>query len=224
MTKQEKCAFLIFIIVGWVSLGKDIATAQTASALVLEKSGATNPEVQPYTEILVGKTISLSPETRLTFQHYHTCHTVTVAGGAINFEAKAYFIKGGQKKKETQTPCPKKVTLKAGGEAGGVLMRSMMSRNLLTLSPHPTFVLVGKHAHHFAFVRVSQEGKEVLKSRLEGPRFQWPTEAISLSADAEYELALIPAVAGALPVKKKFRVTNTPSGQTIKGLVLIRVD
>ncbi len=223
MPRKGKWSLLIAIAAAWL-LGENNAVAQTAVALVLEKSGASNPEVRPYTEIPVGKTISLSPGTRLTFQHYHTCRTVTVTGGAVSFEVKTYFVKGGSKDRETQTPCPKTVTLKAGGETGGVLMRSMTSRNPLTLSPHLSFVLVGKRANDFTTVQVNQGGKEVLKSPLDERHFQWPTETAPLSTGTEYELALIPAVAGAVPVKKKFRVQKSTPGQTIKGLLLIRID
>ena len=57
------------------------ADAQNASALVLEKTGATVPEVQPYNEIAVGTTVSLQPGARLVFLHYQTCRTVTAVGG-----------------------------------------------------------------------------------------------------------------------------------------------
>lgn len=224
MTKKGKFALLISI--AWLLAG-DVAGAQTASALVLEKRGASNPEVQPYTEIPVGKTVSLSPGARLIFQHYHTCRTVTVAGGAIRFEAEAYTVTGGNKEKETPTPCPQKVSLRAGGEAAGILMRSMVSRTTadpLTLSPRPTFVLVGSHADDFASVRVSRGGREVLNSPLHGRRFQWPKEAASLSTEGEYEMALIPAVAGTAPVRKTFRVRGPTAAQTGKGLLLIRVE
>ena len=223
MSRKLKSAFPVIITVAWL-LSNDIAAAQRPSALLLEKIGVTNPAVQPYTEIVVGKTITLSPEARIVFQHYHTCRTVTVAGGTINFEAKAYFVKGGQTVKETNTPCPKNVILKVGGEAGGVLMRSMLSNTPPTLPPRPKFVLVGKYANDFASVRVSQGGREVFKSPLAGRLFQWPTEAVALAVDAEYELALIPVAAGAPALKKKFRVSSAKPVQTSQGLVLIRVD
>ncbi len=223
MCRKGSCIFLVVIAVAWM-LSDDISVAEMPSALVLEKSGVTNPDVQPYTEISVGKTITLSPMARLTFQHYHTCHTVIVIGGAVRFEAKTYIIKGGNKEREKQTPCPKTVNLKDGGEAGGVFMRSMMSRNLLTLSPHPNFVLVGKRANEFASVRVSRGAQEVMKSPLDGRRFQWPAQAVSLSADTEYEVALIPADLESLPVIKKFRVKSAKSSQVSQALILIRVD
>ena len=49
--------------------------AQTASALVLEKNGSSVPEVKPYSEILVGRTVSLQPGAKLVFVHYYTCQT-----------------------------------------------------------------------------------------------------------------------------------------------------
>ncbi len=68
-------SFALLVLLGAPS-GAD---AQNASALVLEKSGTAVPEVQPYSEIAVGTTVSLQPGARLVFQHYSTCRTVTGA-------------------------------------------------------------------------------------------------------------------------------------------------
>ena len=73
----------------WIPSGAD---AQNASALVLEKSGATTPEVQPYSEIAVGATVSLSSGAKLVFLHYQTCRTVTVVGGKVAFASYTYTI------------------------------------------------------------------------------------------------------------------------------------
>ena len=224
MLRIRKSAFPVIIAIALL-FSKTTAVAQTPPALVLEKKGSTSPEVQPYTEIFVGKTITLSPKASIMFQHYHSCRTVTVAGGAVEFTAKTYFItKGGKKKHETNTPCPKTVTLQAGSETGGVLMRSMLTRNSLTLSHSPTFILVGKRAHDFTAVRVSRRRQQLLESPLVGRRFQWLSQAKTLEVDTEYELILIPKVQGSMPVKNKFKVSNSDSIRANIGLILLRID
>src|SRR5438105_13013288 len=68
------------------------AEAQNASALVLEKVGVSVPEVQPYSEIAVGTTVSLPPGARLGFLHYQTCKTVTAGGGSVAFVGLPYTV------------------------------------------------------------------------------------------------------------------------------------
>src|SRR5437667_8597486 len=136
------------------------ADAQNASALVLEKTGATVPEVQPYNEIAVGTTVSLQPGARLVFLHYQTCRTVTAVGGTVAFGGLTYTVTGDSRPKEVRTPCPPTVRLRGQSEMAGVLMRSISPEVKLSLSP--TFVLVGARADDFALVRVSQGGTKVL--------------------------------------------------------------
>ncbi len=211
---------LIFIAIAWVVLG-GVAHAQTASALVLEKSGASSPRVQPYTEIPVGMTISLSPGARLVFQHYHTCRTVTVVGGEIQFGAEIYTVTGGSREKETRTPCPRMVSLKVGVESSGIMMRGLST---LALSTRPAFVLVGRRAGDFSSVRVTKSGTVLLKASLGGRRFKWPTNSKPLAEGTGYELVLIPKTSGHEPVTKKFRVVVPEAARAAKGLLLIRVD
>src|SRR5713101_4107834 len=100
-----------------VSLGAPSgAEAQNASALVLEKTGATVPEVQPYSEIAVGTTVSLQPGARLVFLHYQTCRTVTAVGSTVVFGGLNYTVTGGSKPEEARTPCPPVVRLRGQGE------------------------------------------------------------------------------------------------------------
>ena len=218
--KMSWLTLLISVSFGLVMV-EGAAHAQTASALVLEKSGASSPRVQPYTEIPVGMTISLSPGARLVFQHYHTCRTVTVIGGQIKFGAEIYTVTGGSKEKETRTPCPRTVSLKVGVESGGIMMRGLST---LALSTRPAFVLVGQRAGDFSSVRVTKSGTVLLKASLEGRRFKWPTDAGPLAAGTGYELALISTAAGQKPVRKKFRVVVSEAARAAKGLRLIRVD
>ena len=133
----------------WVPSGAD---AQNASALVLDKSGATAPEVQPYSEIAVGATVALPSGTKLVFLHYQTCRTVTVVGGTVAFGAYTYTVTGGGKPEEVRTPCPPMVRLRGQGEVAGVVMRAISPE--VRLSVAPTFVLVGERADYLSPVRL----------------------------------------------------------------------
>jgi len=218
LARDWRLPVLIFIAVALVLVGR-VVRAQTASALVLARSGISTPEIRPYTEIPVGTTISLSPGARLVFQHYRTCRTVTVVGGKVRFGNEIYTITGGTKERETKTPCPRTVTLKVGGESGGILMRGP---GLVTLPSQPAFVLVGRRACDFSSVRVSKGGTVLLEASLVSRSFKWPTDAEPLDTGTGYELALIPAMGSGKPIAMKFRVAASGLGK--EGLLLIRVE
>jgi hypothetical protein len=149
----------------WIPSGAD---AQSASALVLEKSGATVPEVQPYSEIPVGTTVSLPSGARLVFLHYQTCKTVTAVGGKVVFDAFTYTATGGSKPQEVRTPCPPTVRLRGQGEMVGVVMRSILPE--VRLSTSPAFVLVGDRADEFAtiFTIPTDNPSRLLRGRRRG--------------------------------------------------------
>ena len=198
------------------------AHAQNASALVLEKSGATTPDVQPYSEVAVGTALSLSSGARLVFLHYQTCRTVTVVGSKVAFELYTYTITGGSKPQEVRTPCPPTVRLRGQGEVAGTLMRSIVPG--VSLSTSPTFVLVGDRADDFAAVRVSQAGTTLLEAPLAGRGFRWPTGAAPLIANADYELVLVPKAEGRPRVTVKFRAEGEAATAAGAQLTLISVD
>jgi hypothetical protein len=198
------------------------ADAQNASALVLEKTGATVPEVQPYSEIPVGTTVSLQPGARLVFLHYQTCRTVTATGGSVAFGGLTYTITGDSRPKEVRTPCPPTVRLRGQSEMAGVVMRSISPEVRLSLSP--TFVLVGARADDFASVRVSQGGTKLLEAPLSGRGFRWPAGTAPLVANTNYELVLVPKAGGKTEVTVKFLAERGASSAAGDHLTLISVD
>lgn len=203
----------------WIPSG---ANAQNASALVLEKSGAMTPEVQPYSEIAVGTTLSLQSGARLVFLHYQTCRTVTVVGSKVAFASYTYTITGGSKPQEVRTPCPPTVRLRGQGEVAGTLMRSILPG--VRLSTSPAFVLVGDRADDFAAVRVSRAGTRILEAPLAGRGFRWPTGAAPLGANADYELVLVPKTEGRPRVTVKFRAEGEAPPAAGGQFTLISVD
>ena len=219
----EKILVVIVVFFGSL-LACGVVHAQTPSALVLEKSGASVPEIKPYSEIPVGTKISLPSGGRLVFLHYYTCQTVAVVGSTITFGAETYTITGGTKEREVRAPCPRTVILKAGGEVAGTLIRSGAAGGALGLTTSPTFVLVGPRADDFTAVRVSRGDKGVLEAPLEGRRFRWPIDAAPLAVDTEYELGLVPTVRGTVPVTMKFRTHSPAATPPGDGLTLISAE
>jgi len=199
------------------------AQAQTPSALILEKSGATVPEIQPYSEIPVGTKISLSGGAKLVFLHYYTCQTVAVMGGTITFGVEKYTITGGKKESEMRTPCPRPLALKAGGEVAGVMLRSAFTNVMVKFSERPAFVLVGKRADDFSSLRVTQEDKTVLEAPLEGRHFRWPKDVPPLAAASGYEMVLNPKIFGQAPAKLRFFVEKPPEA-SVEGIILVNVE
>jgi len=200
-----------------------VARAETASALVLETSGARIPVVQAYDEMLEGTTISLPSGAKLVFLHYHTCRTVAVIGGRIRFSVEKYTIDGGIKESETRTACPRTITLKAGGEMAGALIRSLGVGGV-PLGTQPAFLLIGQRADDFASVRVSRGDAIVLESALDGRRFRWPSVTSPLAVDTEYGLVLVPKVAGSLPITMRFKAISLAVEPAGEALTLIRVE
>jgi hypothetical protein len=213
---------VIWTIVVWATVG-GIACAQTASALVLETRGVNLPHLLPYSEVPAGTTVVLPQGAKLVFLHYPTCRTVALIGGTITFTGDTYTIMGGTTEAEARSQCPRIVKLSAEYEMGGTLLRGLQV-GTLTLSPHPTFVLVGKRAGDFASVRVSQGGREVLAAPLDGRRFHWPSKVPPLSEDHQYELALVPRNAGADPVTRRFKVQAPTTQSPSVALTLLKVE
>ena len=208
----------LLVLLGWPSG----AGAQNASALILEKTGTTVPEVQPYSEVAVGATVSLQASTRLVFIHYQTCRTVTVVGGTVVFGGLTYTITGGNKPEEVRTPCPPTVRVRGQGETAGVLMRTISPEVRLSLSPN--FALVGARADDFAAVRVSQGGAKLLEAPLSGRGFRWPAGTAPLVANTDYEMVLVPKAGGTTQVTVKFRAERGTSTASRDQLTLISVD
>ena len=119
--------------------------------------------------------------------------------------------------------CPRIEVLRANGETAGILFRQG-PRISLTLSPQPSFVLVGERASDFASIQVSKEGRAVVQTALEGQRFRWPNGTAPLTSDAVYELILVPRAVETTQVRAKFRVRPPNSPPSSDELILVRVE
>jgi hypothetical protein len=213
---------VMWIIVAWATIGS-VACAQTTSALVLEAKGENLAHLLPYSEIPANTTVALPKGAKLVFLHYPTCRTVAVIGGMITFAEDTYAITGGTTEAETRSQCPRIVRLSAEYQTGGILLRGHLD-STLTLLPQPNFVLVGKRAGDFASVRISQGGREVLTTPLDGQWFRWPGKMPPLTEDRDYELALIPHRAGADSVTRRFKVQTPATKSSGMALTLLKVE
>jgi hypothetical protein len=213
---------VMWTIVVWATVG-GVACAQIASALVLDTRGVSLPHLLPYSEIPAHTTVVLPKGAKLVFLHYPTCRTVAVIGGTITFAEDTYTITGGTTEAEARSQCPRIVRLSGEYETAGTLLRGPQY-GTLTLLSSPTFVVVGKHAGDFASVRVSQGGREVLATPLDGRQFRWPSKVPPLTEGHEYELALVPRRAGAEPVTRRFKVQAPATQSPSVPLTLLKVE
>jgi hypothetical protein len=107
-------------------------------ALIYDVTGATDPSVQPYSEIYSGQTIELHPSGRLHFVHYVTCRAAIVVGGKIEFSAVNYFVARGRTETETQEDCPSIVPVPTKDIVGsGGVMRGNLD---LEVPDRPNFL------------------------------------------------------------------------------------
>lgn len=200
-----------------------VASAQASAGLVLEMSGSINPPVRSYTEIPGGTALTLADGARLVFVHYQTCKTVTVVGGTVTITPGMYITKGG-KQSEERTPCPKKVSVRGGGELGGVVYRSVSASRGLTLQAEAAFVVSGPRASEFTVARITRDNAVVAEGPIRDQVFRWPAGTTPLSPDTAFELTLVPARAEDRPVTIRFATPAVAAPANQAPLVVIGVD
>jgi hypothetical protein len=122
------------------------AFARASAGLVLEQSGSINPAMAPYSEIPAAATITLSTGAKIVFLYYRSCMQVTVLGGQIQFRPNGYSVINGIQSHE-RVPCPRALDVKVAGEVSGINLRGADQNP--TISPTPSFVLVGKRSFDF---------------------------------------------------------------------------
>lgn len=204
-----------------------VAYALPAAALVLEKTGASAPDVKPYTEIQVGNVIALTGKATLVFLHYGTCQTIAVVGGTITFSEQAYDVKDGVKEILPGGRCPQKVRLQArsGPQLGGAMFREVRPKLAapLVVPPRPVFIMTGEHLSDFTSLKISKGDTVVLTAAIEGPTFRWPAEA-PLADGHVYDLAFVPkASSEAAVITLKFTV-RAPGDAKQDQLVVVTID
>src|SRR5262245_38695273 len=108
--RYGRLALLAVVVLAIVPLSP--AQGGNGAALVLEKSGTSEPELQAYGEIPAGTSVSLGAKARLVFLHYRRCAIVTAIGGKVAIDTQAYTVTGGERPQEVSVPCPQRTRLK----------------------------------------------------------------------------------------------------------------
>ncbi len=164
-------------------------------ALVLEVEGGIEPSIEPFTELEANSSFRLADTTKLVFQHYGTCDTVTVVGGRVNFTERQFLVQRGKVVDVKRERCPQATTLGKDGRMGGVLMRGKRGGGM-RMKPRPRLVFTGPGRDAFARLRILKDGAPVLEADLVGRNFNWPKEAAPLAPGPGYVLEVVPADGG----------------------------
>jgi hypothetical protein len=190
-------------------------------ALVVEKRGPTNPELQAYSEIMAGDAFEVPGGSSLVFIDYHSCDRVTVSGSTVNFSADGFSTSPGGDRSEQRVPCPQTLAPDSGGENSSMLMRGLDFQR--AVATRPTFVIIGAPGRSFSHISVKDGTQTLVDSELHGARFDWPPSAPPLDADKVYHMVLLPEQADEHPVKLSFRAAEDPPGAQ-EAIVLIHTS
>lgn len=196
------------------------AANDTPTALALDITGPSKPEIEPFSELLKSDKITLGPNTVLEFIHYASCQSVTVQGGRLSFSNQRYFLKGGQILDQKRTECPKSVALSGASQIGGIVLRNNSGRTTLRVSTKPSFVLIGKQGATYTAIRVTQNDKLVLEGALNDRVFHWPDSVAALKKGTSYTVVLTPEAGG---TPRQFSL-KASSSRKKSAMTLIRLD
>jgi hypothetical protein len=158
------------------------ATAQTASGMIMEVSGTTEPAVQALSEVEPGFTVMLTPGAKMSFVHYQSCKLVSVEGGGlVTLRLTAYTVEA--KVLSEQKRCPKRFAMATGGstEAGALVVRGGVTK----LSNRPIFLLTGAGADGVAGAELMQDGKLVAPLQFSARRASPPDSTLPLRGQYE---------------------------------------
>jgi hypothetical protein len=200
------------------------ARADTASALILEGTGLTVPDVQPYSEVHAGSRVQLKEGAKLVFLFYPTCTRVEVIGGTVTFGARQYDVSNGSES-HTKVACPQKIARRtSGSEPAGIMMRGLVDRRW-KLPNRPSIALVGERADDFASLTVMNDQRLVLQAPIKGHVFKWPADAPDLPSRGSYKLILLSKTHRSKPVTIEFKtVGQSDADSPSQSLTVIQVN
>lgn len=212
---------LAFFLVSSIHVAVVRSSMRDPVALVVEKRGPINPELQAYSEIMAGDAFEVPGGSSLVFIDYHSCDRVTVSGSTVNFSADGFSTSTGGDRAEQRVPCPQTLAPDSGGENSSMLMRGLdFQRSVAT---RPTFVIIGSPSRSFSHISVKDGTRTLVDSELHGARFDWPSSAPTLDADRVYHMVLLPEQADDLPVKVSFKAAEDLPGAQ-QAIVLIHTN
>jgi len=187
---------IVLLAGAWAGLAASGAAAQTASGMLMEVSGQTEPAVQALSEVQPGFTVKLAPGAKLSFVHYSTCKLVNVEGGTVTLKLTAYTVTDGKVLNE-QKRCPKRFALVAGGstEAGALVVRGDAPR-ARPMAARPIVLLAGTAADSYSAAELRSGDRLVASMAVSGRRAALPDSAPALKPGEVYQLVLVPKSGG----------------------------
>jgi hypothetical protein len=181
-------------------------------ALVLDVSGAVQPEVALYDEVAEGAVFELEEGAHLTLSHYGLCEEVAVTGGTVSVGSQSVDLDGSQVESRTRVQCPHTVVMTAADTAGTAAAPAPSGRGRV-MAPTPDFVLAGRWGRQFDQLDVhGKNGRMAILSVVDG-RASWPEEVQPLTIGESYVVAL--SGPGAQQHAARIEVTGEPQGMTV---------
>lgn len=216
MIGRWRLAFLALAVGGMAQVAQG-AAAQTASGMLMEVSGPTEPAVQALSEVQPGFTVKLAPGSKLSFVHYQSCKLVNVEGGTVTLKLTAYTVTDGKVLNE-QKRCPKRFALTSGAatEAGALVVRGAVPK----LSNRPIFLLTGPGAESVTGAELTQNGKVVAPLQFTAKRATLPESMLPLNG--QYEVVIKPR--GGQQVARKFEATEQAGTDPLDRTVVLSVE
>ena len=201
--------FRIFL---FASLFPVAALAAEPVALVLDVSGAVQPEVAAYDEVVDGTVLQLGNDGHLTLSHYGICEEVAIIGGTVSIGSQNLDLEGSQVESRTRVQCPDTVVMSAADLINmSVTLRSAQPARVM--APTPDFVVAGRWGRQFDRLDVhGKSGRMATMSVIDG-RASWPASAQPLAIGETYVVVLNGP--GAQQHAARIEVTGEPQGMTV---------
>jgi hypothetical protein len=188
------------------------AVAAEPAALVLDVSGAVQPEVALYDEVVDGTVLQLDKDAHLTLSHYGICEEVAITGGTVSVGMENLDLDGSQVESRTRVQCPDSITMSAADLINmSVTLRS--ARKTRVMAPTPDFVIAGKWGRQFDRLDVHGKGGRMATMSVVAGHAAWPADAQALAIGETYVVVLNGP--GAQQHAARIEVTGEPQGMTV---------
>jgi hypothetical protein len=188
------------------------AVAAEPVALVLDVSGAVQPEVALYDELADGTVLKLDSGAHLTLSHYGICEEVAITGGTVSIGSQNLDLEGSQVESRTRVQCPDTITMSAADLVNmSVTLRS--AKPTRVMAPTPDFVVAGRWGRQFDRLDVHGKDGRMATMSLVGGRAAWPEDAQPLAIGETYVVVLNGP--GAQQHAARIEVTGEPQGMTV---------
>ena len=205
------CCAITFLFSGTPSADADTPSG----AMVLDVSGATAPQVEPFAILGAGTRLVLEPSSELEFVHLSSCELVRIRGGILTVRARGFMAAGGEVLMHTDEDCPKKARLRAETRTTGIRFRSINLQRPVLIPEKPTIVLPDADATRLMIARMN-DGTTVIDLAVSGAVVPWPPSRPGLTRGATY---LLRVTIGADVLSAVFKV-RTDGGNSRLPVVL----